>query len=287
MTVIVTDATTAWGRALVERLQRTREVVGARPVLLQRARTLHDLLFGTPGVTCVVHDARDPEVTRHVLAACTHHPTIRRVVVRSSSDVYARTTIEPNLLDEDAPLDYERAAADLTACSYLARLPLVVLRCAEVLAPGGQLWDYLQSRVCLRPLGYDPMLNVLSVEDQLDALAAAIDSDVRGVLNIPGADTLPLSRMIASAGRRDIPLPGPLLAPAYQLRTRLVGFEFRYDLNMRRFHFGGILDGTRAQHQLGYLARHLLKHEVCGCFSHWSGRSRHVTASRASKISAS
>lgn len=287
MTVLVTDATTAYGRALVERLQRTRDVIGAKPALLRRSRTLHDLLFGTPGLTAVVHDASDPEITRQVMIACEHHPTIRRVVVRSTGEVYARTTSEPNLLDEDAPLDYERASADLTACSHLARLPLVVLRCAEVLAPGGQLWDYLQSRVCLRPLGFDPMLNILSVEDQLDALVRAIDGDARGVFNIPGADTLPLSRMVALAGRRGIPLPGPLLAPAYQLRTRLVGFEFRYDLNMRRFHFGGILDGTRARETLGYVAQHLLKQEACGCFSHWSPHSEAVVTSQPSKISAS
>jgi nucleoside-diphosphate-sugar epimerase len=286
MTVLVTDATTSYGRALVERLQRTRDAVGARPEQLRRPRMLHDLLFGIPGLATVVHDAVDPEVTRQLLLVCEHHPTVRRVVVRSTGEVYARTMIEPNLLDEDAPLDYERAAADLTACSHLARLSLVVLRCAEVLAPGGQLWDYLRSRVCLRPMGFDPMLNVLTVQDQLDALVCAIDSDVRGVFNIPGADTLPLSRMIAGAGRRELALPGPLLAPAYQLRTRLVGFDFRYDLNMRRFHFGGILDGTRAKQELGYVARHLLKQEACGCFSAWSGCSRLATQSRPSKISA-
>lgn len=263
MTVLVTDATTAYGRALVEKLQRTRDVVGAKPEQLCRPRTLHDLVFGTPKLSAIVHDAVDPEVTRQVMLACEHHPTIRRVVVRSTSEVYARTSMEPNLLDEDAPLDYDRAAADLTACSHFARLPLVVLRCAEVFAPGGQLWDYLQSRVCLRPLGFDPMLNVLSIEDHLDALVRALDHGVRGVLNIPGADTLPLSRLIASKGRRDIPVPGPLLAPAYRLRTRLVGFEFRYDRNMQRFHFGGILDGARARDALGYVPRRpALKHSA-------------------------
>ena len=32
----------------------------------------------------------------------------------------------------------------------------------------------------------------------------------------------------------------------------LAGFDFRYDVNLRRFHFGGVLDGTRAQRELGY-----------------------------------
>jgi hypothetical protein len=93
------------------------------------------------------------------------------------------------------------------------------------------------------------------------------------VFNIPGADTLPLSRMIARAGRRDVPLPGPLLAPLYQLRTQLVGFTFRYDLNMRRFHFGGILDGERARGVLGYVPSHPLDFGAAARFARTRRRS--------------
>ena len=100
------------------------------------------------------------------------------------------------------------------------------------------------------------MINVLSVDDALDAIARALASDARGVFNIPGFDTLPLSSLIALAGRRDVPVPGPLLSPLYRLRTRTVGFEFRYDLNAPRFHLGGILDGARARAALGYQPRH-------------------------------
>jgi len=134
-------------------------------------------------------------------------------------------------------------------------LRVAVLRCAEIVAPmmGSQLWDYLQSRVCLRPAGFDPMLNVLSLGDAVAAFIAAIHHPVTGVFNIVGYDSLPLSRAIAESHRLGIPVPSPLLAPLYQLRRRLAGFEFRYDLNVRRFHFGGVLDGTRASEQLGYV----------------------------------
>jgi len=140
----------------------------------------------------------------------------------------------------------------------MSPVSIVVLRCAEVLAPGSgsQLWDYLQSRVCLRPLGFDPMINVLSVADAARAIRLAAAGAGHGVYNVPGADTLPLSRIIARWGRRDVPVPGPLLAPLYRLRTWSVGFEFRYDLNLRRFHFGGVVDGTRARRELGYEPRH-------------------------------
>ena len=126
------------------------------------------------------------ETTRELLLLCERHATIRCLVYRGTGDVYAVRASEPNLLEEDQPLEFDpagpqwlrdRVEADLTACSRMA-----CRRCAswsfaapEVMAvgSGSQLWDYVQSRVCLRPPGFG----------------------------------------------------------------RTVGFEFRYDLNMRRFHF--------------------------------------------------
>jgi UDP-glucose 4-epimerase len=253
---------------------------------LTRPRSVHDLLYG-PARACrvdtvlhgVLHRAAgdrghrihaiNVDATRFLVQACARHPGIRRFVLRSGGEVYALRADEPNLLDEDHPLAFEagapqwlrdRVEADLLTCAQIgsAGLAIAVLRCAEILAAGtgSQLWDYLGSRICLRPLGFDPMINVLSVDDALDAMTCALISDARGVFNIPGFDTLPLSSLIALAGRRDVPVPGPLLAPLYRLRSRTVGFEFRYDLNARRFHTGGILDGARARTALGYQPRH-------------------------------
>jgi hypothetical protein len=97
------------------------------------------------------------------------------------------------------------------------------------------------------------MINVLSLEDAALAVAAAVTRPAIGVFNIPGYDTLPLSCAIAEAGRWQVPVPGPMMAPLYKLRRALAGFEFRYELNARRFHFGGVLDGRRARTELGYV----------------------------------
>jgi UDP-glucose 4-epimerase len=133
-----------------------------------------------------------------------------------------------------------------------------VLRCAELLAPGtgSQLWDYLSSRVCLRPIGFDPVLNVLSLDDAAAAFVAAVHAREAGVFNIRGADTLPLSRAIAESHRHELAIPGGLLAPLYRLRSAITPFEFRYDLNVQRFHCSGVLDGSRACRALQYEPRH-------------------------------
>jgi UDP-glucose 4-epimerase len=252
-----------------------------RCVDLTRQRAVHDLVWGdarTLAVDAVVHamqhrqacdsgravHAQNVNATRDLVLACTDHPTIRHFVYRSFAEVYSLRHTTSDLLDEEAPLDFDpaspqwrrdRVEADLTVCSHFALpLSIAVLRCAEILAPdcGSQLWDYLSSRVCLRPLGFDPMLNLLSTDDAATACIAALDTSATGIFNICGHDTLPLSCAIENSLRADIPVPGPLMAPFYGLRRRLAGFDFRYDMNVRRFHFGGILDGTRARQVLKY-----------------------------------
>ena len=308
MRILVTGATTPIGAALVRQLLASgaaehvlacgREaeappgILPASPALryqqvdLTRPRAAHDLLWGPARelrVNALVHmalhrsaqeggervHALNVDATRELLLMAQRHPTITRVVLRSSGDVYAVRFDVPTLIDEDQALEFDPAApqfvrdrveADLTACARMgmSELEIVVLRCAEVLAggTGSQLWDYLRSRVCFRPLGFDPMINLLSLEDVADAIRRAVAGAGQGVFNIPGADTLPLSRIIGRWGRLDIPVPGPLLSPLYRMRTRALGLEFRYDLNVRRFHFGGVLDGSRARAELGYEPAH-------------------------------
>lgn len=110
----------------------------------------------------------------------------------------------------------------------------------------------LSSRVCLRPLGYDPMLNLLSLDDLAHALSLAAISRAAGVFNIPGRDTLPLSELIRAAHRVGAPVPGPLLAPLYALRTRLTRRRFDYSSDQALFHYGAVVDGSKARRLLGY-----------------------------------
>lgn len=255
-----------------------------RAIDLTRPRRVHDLVWGDArdlAMSVVIHGiqhrgsadgprvhAQNVDATRELLLACTGHPTIKRFIYRSYAEVYGLRQTTSNLLDEEEPLDFDPAApqwvrdrveADMLVCAHLGGpLSIAVLRCAEILAPGtgSQLWDYLQSRVCLRPLGFDPMLNVLSVEDAVAAFRCALHSKATGVFNIAGADTLPLSLAIEASARADIPLPGPLLSPLYHLRRKVAGFAFGYSINAKRFHFGGVVDGRRAREELAFMPQH-------------------------------
>ncbi len=266
---------------------------------LTRARDIRDLLFSvvrSVEIDTVVHTALhrlakdegervhklNVEATRALVALCDRHPTIRRFVLRSQGEVYKVRANQPAIITEDHPLNLDpgapqwirdRVEADLIACTQMGmgRMKIAVLRCAEVLAPGtgSQLYDYLGSRACLRPLGYDPMINILSVDDQVSALCRALStSEAQGIFNIPGRDTLPLSELIESFGRADVPIFGVLLGPAYRLRRLLRHTDFRYDMNHWRFHFSGVLDGRRAREELGYIpSRPLRPAELA---EHWT-----------------
>jgi len=106
--------------------------------------------------------------------------------------------------------------------------------------------------VCYRPLGYDPMLDVVSIGDAVRAAERALEVSAQGVFNVPGADVLPLSAAIEAAGRVGLPLPGPLIRPLYAARAIVRGTEFSWPLNRWRFRWSGVLDGTRAATLLPY-----------------------------------
>jgi len=137
----------------------------------------------------------------------------------------------------------------------LSTLQVVVLRMAEILASGcgSQMYDYLDSSLCLRPIGFDPMLNFLSLEDAAQAFQHATHTSEQGVFNIPGADTLPLTEVISLWGRPSVAMPEPGIYWMYKVRQHLRGGQFRYGMNRRRFHYPGILDGRRAMDVLRYV----------------------------------
>jgi UDP-glucose 4-epimerase len=305
--VLVTGASTPVGRALFDALavdSRVERVVavlppGLRPFEerhessrvgwvtadLTRERDVRSLLFGAAvrdETNVVVHlashrAARDvgPRIRAQnvrsaqlLLELAEGHPTVRRFVLRSFSDVYRIRANEPTIIPEGHSLEFssrapqwirDRVEVDLSTCARMGMSPLqiAVIRTAECLArdSGSQLWDYLASKVCFAPLGFDPMINVMSVRDQVDVLRRATLVSDQGVFNAPGKDTLPLSLVIKNAGRVRMPAPGPLLSPLYGLRALAVRRDFRYDQNYARFHFGGILDGARAARSLGYFPK--------------------------------
>lgn len=267
-TATPSDARVRWVQCDLTRYRDAHRLLHETAVELRIDSVVHTPLHRSAADTGRHVWELNVQTTRTLLSLAEEAPGIERFVLRSFADVYRVDRELPAVLDEEHPLDLsprasqrtrDRIEADMTVCTRIgsSRLRLLVLRCAEVLAPGAgsQLHDYLGSRVCLRSLGYDPVLNLLSVDDAARAteLALAADApDVFGVFNIPGLDLLPLSRVIERAGRTGVAVPGQMLGALYRLRRRAIGAEFEYAPNRARFHFGAVLDGSRARRMLGY-----------------------------------
>ncbi len=256
-----------------------------QPVDLRRARQVRELLFGPAkdlDVEVIVHlsehidgygtgravHAQNVESLRSILALADRHPRIRRLVVKSHAVVYRVGLDLPVQVGEEHPLNLDphapqyvrdRVEADLTACARMGLIDceIVVLRCAEVFAPGigSQLFDYLDAPMALRTAGFDPMVNVASAEDTVDALELATHGSGEGVFNIPGFDTLPLSEAARAWGTPMVGMPEPLIRPLYALRHRFTGSDFAYGIHRDQMHFGLVLDGSRAARVLGYRPR--------------------------------
>jgi UDP-glucose 4-epimerase len=260
--------------------------VRAIQVNLVKSRRVRELLFGPARdeqIHVVVHlamhrgtrmrgsraHAFNVEALRGIIELAERHPTIERLVLRSDAAVYRSRRDLPVLIGEEHPLNIgvdvpqwvrDRVEADVTACARmgLSQLQIVVLRMAEVLAPGtgSQVFDWLESPVCFRPAGFDPMINLLSLDDATGVLQKAVFSDHQGVFNIPGADTLPLTACIRAWGRLGIPIAEPVMGPLYRMRSRITGRDFSYGINRGRFHFSGVLDGARAREVLRFVPAH-------------------------------
>jgi nucleoside-diphosphate-sugar epimerase len=158
------------------------------PVKQHRVETvIHTALHRSAHATGRRVHQLNVESTRELLRLCERVPTVSTFVLRSHAEIYRQSATEPELLDERHPIDLsvsaaqwlrDRAEVDLLTCASigLSSLQIRVLRCADCLAPftGSQLFDYLQSQLCFQPLGFDPMLNVISLADLSRAFALAI-----------------------------------------------------------------------------------------------------------------
>lgn len=103
-------------------------------------------------------------------------------------------------------------AADLYAGSALWRYPdlaTCVLRVSYTLGPSltGTLASFLAGARVPSVLGFDPLFQFLHDDDVARAIVAALDTKLRGVFNVAGPDPLPLSDIVACAGRTRVPLP--------------------------------------------------------------------------------
>jgi UDP-glucose 4-epimerase len=159
----------------------------------------------------------------HVMNACAE-AKVRRLVVESSTMLYGPNPDNPNFLSEEHPLRghpeahgvQNRVEVERLLRGWSQRHPdveLSVLRHCWVMGPtyDDHVVRYFERPVVPTLLGYDPLLQFIHEEDLLHAFERAALESHPGVFNLVGRGVLPLSTLLALAGKRSLRLPSALL----------------------------------------------------------------------------
>ena len=205
--------------------------------------------------------------TMQLLAACQKAPSVRRVVLESTTAVYGASPLDPALFDEtmtpnDLPTSgYARDAAEIEG--YLrgfarrrADVSTTVLRFASLVGPriDTVVTRYFALPVVPTVLGYDARLQLLHEEDALAVLERAVAHDLPEVVNVAADGVLLLSQAIRRAGRVPLPVPPPAVGVVGRALAlaRIASFSPE---QLRLLDFGRVVDTTRLHTEFGFTPR--------------------------------
>jgi UDP-glucose 4-epimerase len=206
--------------------------------------------------------------TMQLLAACQKAPTVKKLVVKSSSTVYGVSAKDPAMFREDMePKRLPRSgfAKDSVEVEgyvrgFARRRPDVLvttLRFANFFGPGMDtpLTRYFLLPVVPTVMGFDGRLQFVHEDDGLNAISRCVDEDLPGTYNVAGDGVIMLSQAIARAGRMLLPLPTPMASVARDTVRRLGLIDFSPE-QVEYLKYGRGLDTTRMRTMLGFFPKY-------------------------------
>jgi UDP-glucose 4-epimerase len=206
-----------------------------------------------------------------LLAACEKTDTVRTIVVRGSSAIYGAEPNAPEFFTEDLArrfpfrTRFQRDVGELESyfenfARRFGEVTVTTLRYQPTLgtAIDSPLTRYLQQPVVATQLGFDPLLQFIHAEDAVGALEAAVMRPVRGPVNVAGAGSMTLSRLLRLAGKVPLPIPAPLFSTALRLGGRL-GLGRLPPEAVPWLRNGLTLDCTRLEEEVGFKPRTTLE----------------------------
>ena len=156
-----------------------------------------------------------------LLAACEKTEEVRTIVVRGSSAIYGAEPNAPEFFTEDMArrfpfrTRFQRDIGELESyfenfARRFDHVSVTTLRYQPTLgtAIDSPLTRYLHHPVVPTQLGYDPLLQFVHAEDAVGALEAAVMRPVQGPVNVAGAGSVSLSRLLRLAGQGAAADPG-------------------------------------------------------------------------------
>jgi UDP-glucose 4-epimerase len=206
--------------------------------------------------------------TMQLLAACQKAPSVRKLVLKSTTAVYGSSPKDPALFTEDMePRHLPRSgyAKDSVEVEGYVRgfgrrrpdVALTMLRFTNFVGPriDTPLTRYFSLPVVPTVLGFDPRIQFCHEDDAVEVLRRATLEERPGIFNVGGSGVLLLSQAIRRAGRGSFPVLEPLVNVVGRgfRRAGLVDFSPE---QMRFLEHGRVADTTRLRERFGYVPRY-------------------------------
>ncbi len=201
--------------------------------------------------------------TMQLLSACQRSPSVRKLVVRSSSAVYGISPRDPAMFSEDmeprASHGYARDVLDMEGYvrGLVRRRPdltVSVLRFVNFLGPrvDSPMTQYFTMPVTPTVLGYDPRIQFVDIGDGVEVIRRMVTEDHHGTFNVTGRGAMYISQCLRRAGRMPVPLPPQALGALADLG----GFFPDVSRDQRDLlRYGRVVDGTKLERELSWTAR--------------------------------
>src|SRR3990172_5419757 len=212
------------------------------------------------------------EGTKNLIDRCLENPHIKKFIFKCSHIVYQVKPDNPVLLDESSDLNFNKEAVpcvrDRVDADMLCRakmdapnLNIVVIRTSPIIGRNihGAMNSYFDSPICFKAMGYDPMINLIHVRDVVEAIQLSIHKTIRGVFNLAGKETAPISEFIRMNRSRAVTLPTPFLPFVNKWARRLGLSDYYYSVEADIIKHGVLLDDSKARKILGYEPKHHVK----------------------------
>ncbi|MHB8874760.1 MAG: SDR family oxidoreductase [Myxococcaceae bacterium] len=290
--VVVTGISGNLGRALTKLLHTHERIIGldrrpfvGRPKDVEmhqfdlRKKKAEDV-FRRGDVKAVIHMGimHDPRMsteehhsfnvigTTRLLDYCAKYG-VKKLVMLSSANVYGPSPDNSNFLSEDAPLMAasrfsgvrDLIEVDMLAHGFFWRHPSVetaILRPVHIVGPTikNAPSNYLRLKFPWVLAGFDPMVQLIHVEDVALALIEALRPEAKGVYNVVGPGEVPLSAIFRELSRTVIPVPHPLARPALKalFKYRMSSFPVE---ELDHVQFLCAVDGSRWAKETGWKPR--------------------------------
>ncbi|WP_415951331.1 NAD-dependent epimerase/dehydratase family protein [Streptomyces sp. KLOTTS4A1] len=207
--------------------------------------------------------------TMQLLGACQKSPTVERLVVKSSTNVYGSAPRDPAVFTETTPPKslpsggFAKDAVEVEGYvrGFARRRPDVavsVLRFANILGPTAEtpLADYFSLPVLPTVFGYDPRLQFVHEDDVIEVLRLASHDAARGTLNsgtfnIAGDGVLLLSQCSRRLGRPTVPVLLPAVTWA-GTALRTMGLTDFSPEQVRLLTHGRVVSTAQMRETLGF-----------------------------------